>query len=59
MFIEIKHNQKPIIKNKGSAIFIHCSFNDLRSTLGCITLKKNILRFLINNLQKKNYIYIR
>ena len=56
--IEIDHNQKPIIKNKGSAIFIHCSFDDLRSTNGCIAIKKNALKFLINNLQNKNYIYI-
>ena len=33
IFIEINHNQAPIIRSKGSAIFIHCSFDDLRSTL--------------------------
>ena len=56
--IEINYNKKPIIKNKGSAIFIHCSFDDRRSTLGCVALKKNNLKFIINNLQTKNYIYI-
>ena len=56
--IEIDHNQKPIIKNKGSAIFIHCSFDDLRPTHGCVAIRKNTLKFLINNLQNKNYIYI-
>ena len=50
---------KPIIPNKGSAIFIHCSFDDLRNTYGCVALKKNNLEFIINNLQKLNYIYIR
>ena len=59
IILEINHNKKPCIKNKGSAIFIHCSFNDLRSTLGCVAIKKNILKYLINNLQKQNYIYIR
>ena len=58
MFIEIKHNQKPIIKNKGSAIFIHCTFTNLRATAGCVALKKKDIKFLITNLQKKNYIYI-
>ena len=59
IIVEINYNKFPIIKNKGSAIFIHCSFNDFRSTLGCVALKKNFLKFLINNLQTKNYIYIK
>ena len=59
IILELNHNQSPSIKNKGSAIFIHCSFGDLRPTLGCVALKKNNLKFLINNLQKQNYIYIR
>ena len=59
IILELNHNQNPIIRNKGSAIFVHCSFNDLRNTNGCIAVKKNNLKFLINNLQKINYIYIR
>ena len=55
--IQISHNTNPIIKNKGSAIFIHCSFEDLRSTAGCIALKKRDLIFLIKNL--KNDVCIR
>ena len=57
--LELNYNQKPTIRNKGSAIFIHCSFNDLRNTNGCVAIKKNNLKFIINNLQKINYIYIR
>lgn len=56
--IEICYNKSPIIRTKGSAIFIHCSFDDSRPTNGCIALDKNKIIFLINNLQKKNYIYI-
>lgn len=56
--IMINYNQRPIIKNKGSAIFVHCSFDDMRATNGCVALKKNSLKFLINNLQKTNYVYI-
>ena len=59
IILELSYNQNPTIKNKGSAIFVHCSFNDLRNTNGCIALKKNNLKFIINNLQKLNYIYIR
>ena len=45
IIIEISHNIKPIIKNKGSAIFMHCSFEDFRTTAGCIALKKEIWCF--------------
>ena len=57
-FIELNYNRKPIIKGKGSAIFIHISFENLRPTNGCIALSKKNLKFIINNLQKINYIYI-
>ena len=58
-FIELNYNRKPIIKGKGSAIFIHISFENLRPTNGCIALSKKNLKFIINNLQKINYIYIK
>tara|TARA_B100001093_G_scaffold5843_1_gene5887 strand:- start:677 stop:1219 length:543 start_codon:yes stop_codon:yes gene_type:complete len=50
------YNTKPTIKNKGSAIFIHCSFSDERSTAGCIALKKKDLVFLLKNLRGKTFI---
>ena len=53
ILLEIYHNKKPSIKNKGSAIFIHCSFSDKRNTKGCIALKKRDLIFLVNNLKNK------
>ena len=59
VIIETSHNTKPIIKNKGSAIFIHCSFKDLRTTFGCIALKKRDLMFLIKNTNSKAYIQIK
>ena len=57
-FLEIDYNQNPIIKGKGSAIFIHASFDDRRSTKGCLAIDKNHLIFLINNLKRKNYLKI-
>ena len=59
IIIEISHNIKPIIKNKGSAIFIHCSFEDFRTTVGCVALKKRDLMYLIKNLNSKAYIKIK
>ena len=59
IIIEISHNIKPIIKNKGSAIFIHCSFEDFRTTGGCVALKKRDLMFLIKNIKSKPFIQIK
>tara|TARA_A100001015_G_scaffold36346_1_gene40075 strand:- start:4 stop:546 length:543 start_codon:yes stop_codon:yes gene_type:complete len=59
IIIEISYNAKPIIKNKGSAIFIHCSFEDFRATAGCVALKKGDLMFLIKNIKSKSFIKIK
>ena len=57
--IQISHNINPTIKNKGSAIFVHCSFEDFRSTAGCIALEKRDLIFLIKNLKSDVHIIIK
>ena len=58
IIIEISHNTKPTIKNKGSAIFIHCSFFDNKSTAGCIALNKKNLFYLIKNIRETTFIKI-
>ena len=58
LLIVTSYNVKPTIKNKGSAIFIHCSFSDKRNTAGCIALKKKDLVFLIKKLRYVTYIKI-
>ncbi|MDB9915491.1 L,D-transpeptidase family protein [Alphaproteobacteria bacterium] len=57
ILLGMSHNKYPTIRNKGSAIFIHCSFYDKRATNGCVALKRNDLLFLLNNL--KDNIFIR
>ena len=57
--VETSYNTKPIIKNRGSAIFIHCSFENFRTTAGCVALEKRDLMFLIKNLNRKVYIQIK
>ena len=59
IIIELSHNTGPIIKKKGSAIFIHCSFEDFKPTSGCVALKKRDLIFLIKNLKSESYIEIK
>ena len=55
LFINIKYNSCPIIKEKGSAIFLHISDNKYKPTEGCIAISKNnFLKILplINNKTK-------
>ena len=59
IIIVTSHNTRPRIKNKGSAIFIHCSFFDNRKTAGCIALKKKDLVFLLKNLKDKTFLKIK
>jgi len=56
-FIVINFNTKKIIKNKGSAIFIHLTKN-YRKTAGCIALKKNDFLILAKIINKKTKIKI-
>ncbi len=50
-FIVINYNSKPVIKNRGSAIFLHLTKN-YKPTAGCIAIKQNDffkLAKIINN----------
>ena len=47
IFINIKYNHFPIIKEKGSAIFLHLSNKKYKPTSGCVAiLKKDFLKIL-------------
>ena len=55
VFINIKYNHFPIIKEKGSAIFLHLSNKKYKPTSGCVAIqKKDFLKILplINNKTK-------
>ena len=55
IFINIKYNQLPIAKGKGSAIFLHLSNKKYKPTSGCVAIqKKDFLKILplINNKTK-------
>ena len=43
----LDYNMNPIVKNKGSAIFIHVAKNNFKKTEGCIAIKKVKLLKLI------------
>ena len=48
----------PVIKNKGSAIFIHIAKKNYKKTEGCIALKKAHLLKIIKRINKKTTIKI-
>ena len=47
IFINIKYNHSPIVKGRGSAIFLHLTDNKYKPTKGCAAiLKKDFLKIL-------------
>ena len=47
ILINIKYNQMPVVKGKGSAIFLHLTDSKYKKTKGCIALvKKDFLKVL-------------
>ena len=58
LIVVLSYNTNPIIKNKGSAIFLHIAKNSYRKTKGCIALKKNHLIKIISKIKKNTKIKI-
>ena len=58
IIVVLNYNMKPVIKNKGSAIFIHVAKKTYQPTQGCIALKKNDLLKLLSNVRKNIKIKI-
>jgi L,D-peptidoglycan transpeptidase YkuD (ErfK/YbiS/YcfS/YnhG family) len=58
LVVVLNYNLNPIIKNKGSAIFIHVAKKPLKKTAGCIALKKGNLINLLSVIKKNTKIKI-
>ena len=56
LVLVLNYNINPIIKNKGSAIFLHVSTKNLDSTKGCIAIKKKNLITLLAEIKKNTKI---
>ena len=54
----LNFNTNPIIKNKGSAIFIHVAKKNYKNTEGCIALRKKDLKVLAKKINKKTIVNI-
>ena len=58
IILVLNYNMNPIIKNKGSAIFIHVAKKNYGKTEGCIALKKTFILKIIKELSKKTKVKI-
>lgn len=58
LILVLNYNTRPILKNKGSAIFIHVATKNYKKTAGCIALKKEHLIRLVEKINKKTKINI-
>ena len=57
IIIVINYNTRKIMKNKGSAIFIHVT-NNYKPTKGCLTLSLNDIEILLKIIKKNSKIKI-
>ena len=58
LILVLNYNMKPVIKNKGSAIFIHIAKKNYKPTAGCVALKKKDLIKLLGIIKRNTRIYI-
>ena len=58
LILALNYNMRPIIKDKGSAIFIHVANKNYKSTAGCIGLKKSHLINLVKTIKKNTRVII-
>jgi L,D-peptidoglycan transpeptidase YkuD (ErfK/YbiS/YcfS/YnhG family) len=58
IIVVLNYNMNPVIKKKGSAIFMHIAKKNYSKTLGCIGLKKNDLLEILSEVKKNNKVKI-
>ena len=54
----LSFNTNPIIKNKGSAIFIHIAKRNYSPTKGCVAIKKDDIKKLAREINRKTKVKI-
>ena len=58
LFLVLDYNTNPVIKNKGSAIFLHITKGSYKKTKGCIALKRGDLIQLVSKIRKNTKIRV-
>ena len=58
IILVLNYNMNPIVKNKGSAIFIHVAKKNYKKTEGCIAVRKIQLLKITRDLKKNTRVVI-
>ena len=58
IIIVLNYNMNPIVKNKGSAIFIHVAKKNYKKTEGCIAVKKVHLLKIVKKMKINTKVFI-
>ena len=58
IILVLNYNMNPVVKNKGSAIFIHVTKANYKKTEGCVAIKKDHLLKIIKLLKKNTTVKI-
>ena len=58
IILVLNYNINPVIKNKGSAIFLHIAKNKYQSTKGCVAISKSNIKLLASKLNRKTKLNI-
>ena len=58
IILVLNYNMNPVVKGKGSAIFIHVAKKNFKKTEGCIALKKTDLVKIIKGLKRNTSVKI-
>ncbi len=57
--VSIGYNDSPVLKGKGSAIFLHIARDDMQYTEGCLAIKKEDMLLLLNKISKDTSLEIK
>ena len=58
IIIVIDYNINPVVKNKGSAIFLHIAKKKYQPTNGCVAINKKNIRLIASKINKKTKLKI-
>ena len=58
IILVLNYNMNPVIKNRGSAIFIHIAKNNYEKTKGCVAIKKVHLLKILKELKINSNVKI-
>jgi L,D-peptidoglycan transpeptidase YkuD (ErfK/YbiS/YcfS/YnhG family) len=58
LVLVLGHNDRPRVKGKGSAIFVHLAREGLTPTAGCIAFSRRDLRALLAELRRNTEIWV-